>query len=38
MKKLLMLLGVTLALTACNTIAGFGDDVAGGARAVDRAF
>lgn len=38
MKKLAILLGVTLALTACNTIEGFGEDVAGGARAIDRAI
>lgn len=38
MKKLALLLGMTLALAACNTIEGFGQDVAGGARAVDRAI
>ena len=38
MKKLALLIGVILSLTACNTIEGFGADVAGGARAVDRAI
>ena len=38
MKKLAILLGMTLALAACNTIEGFGADVSAGARAVDRAI
>jgi len=38
MKKLALFLGLTLALAACNTIEGFGEDVAGGARAIDRAI
>ncbi len=38
MKKLAILLGMTLALAACNTIEGFGQDVSGGARAIDRAI
>ena len=38
MRKLAILLGMTLALAGCNTIEGFGEDVAGGARAIDRAI
>ncbi|WP_395540056.1 entericidin [Neotabrizicola sp. sgz301269] len=34
MKKLAVLLAVFAALSACNTVAGVGDDVAGGARTV----
>ena len=38
MKKLAILLGLTLALAGCNTIEGFGQDVSAGARAVDNAI
>ena len=38
MKKLALFLGLALALSACNTIAGVGEDISDGARAVDRAF
>ncbi|MGI9389166.1 MAG: entericidin EcnA/B family protein [Boseongicola sp.] len=38
MKKIALLLGVTLALAACHTIEGFGEDVSDGARAIDRAI
>ena len=34
MKRIALLLLVTLGLTACNTIAGVGEDVSGGARTV----
>ncbi len=34
MKKLAILLAALAALSACNTVAGVGDDVAGGARTV----
>lgn len=34
MKKLVILLAALAALSACNTVAGVGDDVAGGARTV----
>lgn len=33
MKKLAILLATLSALSACNTIAGVGDDISGGARA-----
>lgn len=33
MKKLALLMAVLSALSACNTIAGIGDDISGGARA-----
>ena len=38
MKKLVVLAAVVLALGACNTVEGLGQDVSAGARAVDRAF
>ena len=38
MKKLAILLGVVATLAGCNTIAGVGEDISAGARAVDRAF
>jgi entericidin B len=38
MKKLVILLAAALTLSACNTIEGFGQDVSGGARAIDRAI
>lgn len=34
MKKLAILVAALAALSACNTVAGVGDDVAGGARTV----
>lgn len=34
MKNLIALLLMTTTLTACNTVAGVGEDVAGGARTV----
>ncbi|MBT8419160.1 MAG: entericidin, EcnA/B family [Silicimonas sp.] len=38
MKKLAILAALLTALSACNTIEGFGADVSAGARAVDRAI
>ncbi|MFM2354453.1 MAG: hypothetical protein RLZZ528_189 [Pseudomonadota bacterium] len=38
MKKSLILLASLLALAACNTVAGVGEDVAGGARTVQGWF
>jgi predicted small secreted protein len=38
MNKTLILLAALLALTACNTVAGVGEDVAGGARTVQGWF
>ncbi len=38
MKKIALLAAAVLALAACNTIEGFGQDVSAGARAVDQAF
>lgn len=38
MKRITLLAVAFLALAACNTIEGFGQDVSAGARAVDRAF
>lgn len=38
MKKLAILVAALTALSACNTIEGFGADVSAGARAVDRAI
>jgi predicted small secreted protein len=32
----LLLVGVLLSLTGCNTVAGFGEDITGSARAVQR--
>lgn len=37
MMRALLLAGV-LALAGCNTVAGIGDDIAAGARTVQRAF
>ncbi|MFN3970945.1 MAG: entericidin, EcnA/B family [Gemmobacter sp.] len=34
----MILLAATLALSACNTIAGLGEDISSGARTVQRAF
>ena len=34
----LLFLGAVLALSGCNTIAGVGEDISAGARALDRAF
>lgn len=34
MKKLILLAALAVALAACNTVAGVGDDLSGGARAV----
>jgi predicted small secreted protein len=38
MKKLAVLLAALAALSACNTVAGVGDDVSGGARTVQGWF
>lgn len=38
MKKLALLLSALAVLSACNTVAGVGDDVAGGARTVQGWF
>lgn len=38
MKKTALLTLLLLALAACNTIEGFGQDVSAGARAIDRAI
>lgn len=38
MKRIALLLLVTASLTACNTIAGVGEDVSGGARTVQGWF
>ena len=38
MKKLVIAVALLTALSACNTIEGFGADVSAGARAVDRAI
>jgi predicted small secreted protein len=38
MKRILMLAVALAALSACNTLEGFGEDVSAGARAVDRAI
>ena len=38
MKKLIIAAALLSALSACNTIEGFGADVSAGARAVDRAI
>lgn len=37
-RKIILLTALLLGLSACNTIEGFGRDVSGGARAVDRAI
>ncbi len=34
MKRLALLLALTLTLTACNTVEGVGEDLSGGARTV----
>jgi Entericidin EcnA/B family. len=38
MKKLIILAAVAAALSACNTVAGVGDDISGGARTVQSWF
>ena len=38
MKKLILLAAVMATLTGCNTIAGVGEDVSGGARKVQEIF
>ncbi len=38
MKKLALFAAMVLALSACNTIEGLGEDVSEGARAIDRAI
>lgn len=38
MTKSILLVGVVLALVACNTVEGIGEDISGGARAVNNAF
>jgi len=38
MKKAIIVLSAFLALAACNTVEGLGEDIADGARAVDRAL
>ncbi len=38
MKKLALFAAIVLALSACNTIEGLGEDVSEGARAIDRAI
>ena len=38
MKKICLGLALFVALGACNTIEGFGEDVSGGARAVSNSF
>jgi predicted small secreted protein len=38
MKKLLVIVGLLAALSACNTVDGLGQDISAGARAVDNTF
>ncbi|MBZ4022492.1 entericidin EcnA/B family protein [Rhodobacter sp. TJ_12] len=38
MKKMILLAAMALALGGCNTVAGIGDDVSGGARTVQSWF
>ncbi len=38
MKKLILLAALAVALTGCNTVAGVGEDVSGGARTVQSWF
>jgi predicted small secreted protein len=38
MKKLLVIVGLLAALSACNTVDGLGQDISAGARAVDDTF
>lgn len=38
MKRTLLLVALALALSGCNTVAGVGEDVAGGARTVQSWF
>ncbi len=38
MKKIAMFAALIMALSACNTLEGFGEDVSEGARAIDRAI
>jgi predicted small secreted protein len=38
MKKIIVLVGLLAALSACNTVDGLGQDLSAGARAVDNAF
>lgn len=37
-RKTMILLGLSLALAACNTVAGVGEDISAGARTVQNAF
>ena len=38
MKKLILLTALAVALTGCNTVAGVGEDVSGGARTIQSWF
>jgi len=38
MKKIALFTALLLSLAACNTIAGAGEDISAGARAIDRAI
>ncbi|MDV7269699.1 entericidin EcnA/B family protein [Thioclava sp. A2] len=38
MKKLILIGALTLALAGCNTVAGIGDDISGGARTMQEWF
>ena len=38
MKKLLVIVGLLAALSACNTVDGLGQDISAGARAIDNAI
>ena len=38
MKKLILLAALAVALTGCNTVAGVGEDVSGGARTIQSWF
>lgn len=38
MTRAIVLLGLVLALAACNTVEGMGEDISAGARAIDRAI
>ncbi len=37
-RKTMILLGLSLAVAACNTVAGVGEDISAGARTVQNAF
>ena len=37
-RNILLILSLGLVLSACNTIAGVGEDISGGARTVQRTF